>query len=163
MKTEYKYREWIENAYLPSLKGQVLIVGVNAATQHYCKLVNEPNKCATIDSDPEIAKYGSPAMHIIEDFLVLDDRKYDNISIYGLDKKYVPDDEKSWLEWSKKLLIKANSLLKDGGTLFFGGYMSEGWKELLHLPELGNYEELYFVEDNIDGKTCLKWWIRKND
>jgi len=163
METEYKGREWIEKVYLPNLYGSVLLVGINQATKDYPKLVNEPDKCVTVDNNIGNAKFGSPAIHIIADFLVIDKRKYRNVSVYGLDPKYTPSDEESWLEWAKKLLVKADSLLEDGGTLLFGGYMGEGWEKLRLLRELSDYEELYFLAEEINGKTCVKWWIKKNE
>jgi len=164
MDSKYRGREWIEKAYLPSLAGSVLLVGVNEATCHYPKLVRQPDNCVTVDCDPGRAIYGSPAKHIISDFLMLDDTKYDNIAIYGLDGKYTPKDEASWSGWVKKLIRKADKLLNEGGTLLFGGNVEPDWKKIKNMPELRGYEILYFTVDKFgENRTAIKLWLKKRN
>jgi len=157
---EHRGREWIEKVYLPSLAGDALFVGVNKATEHYKDLVS--CNYETLDIKPSNARYGAKIHHVCD---LLDyplTRVFGHIALYGLDPKYTPEDEINWLEWSRRLLRHANILLDKKGTLLFGGYMGEGWGELLSMTELRHYEEIYYKEENVNGKTYLKWWIKKD-
>ena len=62
-------RHAIENCYYPTVKAKtILIVGV----AEYCKatkILPKNNKVYSIDSKPEMARYGSKDMHLVDSIL----------------------------------------------------------------------------------------------
>ena len=157
-------RDWIEQGYLPQLSGRVLWVGVADYTAHYYKLVKNPELFETIDVLPEREKWGSPNNHHVGDFLEFETiRDYDHIGVYGLDPKYTPKDQPSWLDWSFQLIRNADKHLKVGGTLLFGGDVLPRWWMIMYwLREVG-YETLFEREVDINNRKCIKLGLRKGE
>lgn len=155
-------RDWVEQGYLPQLSGRVLWVGVANYTAHYHTLVKDPDLFETIDLLPEREKWGSPNNHHVGDFLDYETiREYDHIGVYGLDPKYTPKDQPSWLDWTLLLIRNADKHLKVGGTLLFGGYVTPRWTEITGFQCLNKYEGLFFREVEINNRKCIKLWLRK--
>jgi len=153
-------RDWIEKGYLPQLAGRVLWVGVAERTKHYHTLVQEPEKFETIDVAPMREKWGAPNNHHVGDFLEFETiREYDHIGLYGLDPMYTPKNEPNWLVWSVKMIEWTLHLLKPGGTLLFGGYTAKRTGEIFLAVQ--DCEKLFVREVNINGRNCLKLWVRK--
>jgi hypothetical protein len=78
-------RRWLEQVYLPSLKGTVLFVGVREYCAGYAKLVQNPETFTTVDPDPEQAKYGGTIHQVCRaEQLVGLGLRYDHVCLFGL-------------------------------------------------------------------------------
>ena len=155
-------REWIEGWYLPRLSGRVLWVGVNADTPKYQQLVRQPERFESIDVSERVASLGSNVRHYVGDFLRHKPSGfYDHIGVYGLDEKYTPKGEVSWVKWSSKLLKKADRMLRPGGTILFGGNVTRDWARLRGIVPIVLYREKFCRSRWVDGRLVLKWWIEK--
>lgn len=162
---QLKGRDWITKAYLPSIDGVALYVGVAEYTKRYQSLASRCDEFHTIDHNQARAEFGSTDLHVIEDFLyfepTVDVGKYDHIAMYGLDPKYTPKEQPNWLVWIEKLARHADEMLRPEGTLLLGGKVELCWKELKRIQPLCNYETIFEREAEIERQLILKWWIRK--
>src|SRR3990167_3224422 len=162
-------RIWLEKKYLPSLKGNILSVGVGSYTVKYTFLTKTPKLFETVDFALDKAQFGSPFGHYVAEFKTFNPGKqFDHISMFGVmghpqDVKtsvYSILDEEGILE----AFEQAHKLLKLGGTLQLGPNCiavpeqnAEFWLNQFRKEFFQKYETLYEAV----GVDNVVWWGRK--
>lgn len=155
-----KNRQWLEEKYLPHIKGEVLFVGTNSATADYKNLYPHNYYFTTVDINPHNAQYQGHK-HYVCDFLDFQShRLFDHISLFGMTPRYVPR-HLTWVNWTKDLLAHAHQLLTPTGTILLGSYLPSNWSHLLTFPLFNSYVTLTRIHIEENNKPLLIWWIRR--
>ncbi len=159
-------RIYLENEYLPTLKGKMLFVGVNYYTEFYHSLTRDPELFETLDVEENVIEYGSPNVHYIGNVLDFKGNgyMYDNVCLFGV-LGHMDDWE---ILKKREEVIKCvqlmDSLVKTGGTLLLGPSTSQNpefdmkfWENIYTMDIFKNYEILLYKKIDIN----YVWYGRK--
>ncbi len=165
-RTVYKtsvVRNYFEYQILPFFSSEnrfkrILIVGIAAFTQHYPLLFKQKEFVRTIDIDPNVAKFSSPQIHIVDSIANIEQHiDQESLDLVLMNGVY------GWGLTSEDVLRKSLSsihmLMNEEGVLVFG------WNEVDPYDPLkirsGNYFDM-FQPYLFKGKSEIKFPVSKN-
>jgi len=165
-KTVYKtsvVRNYFEYQILPFFSSEnrfkrILIVGIAEFTQHYRLLFKQKEFVRTIDIDPNVAKFSSPQIHIVDSIENIEQHiDQDSLDLVLMNGVY------GWglanEDALRKSLSNIHILMKDEGVLVFG------WNEVDPYDPLKirsrNYFDM-FQPYLFKGKSEIKFPTSKN-
>ncbi len=159
-------RIYLENEYLPTLKGKTLFVGTNYYTDFYHRLTQDPELFETLDILESAIEHGSPYKHYICNVLDFKNQGYlyDNVCLFGVLGHMDDWDILKRKEEVIKCMELMDSLVKPGGTLLLGPSASQNieqnmdfWNDIYSMDIFKKYEILYLKKIDIN----YVWYGRK--
>tara|TARA_B100001093_G_scaffold52260_1_gene44320 strand:+ start:6433 stop:7692 length:1260 start_codon:yes stop_codon:yes gene_type:complete len=167
----YSARDFLVKKHLPECESKVLSVGCHHFNRWDHLLIKNPELYYTIDLEKEFQQYGSPYNHETIDFLDYQPKlKFSSIVLFGV--MGIPSSNNNFNKYSlykndNKVIEKMDSLLKKGGTVFFGpDYVIDQsvdgiayWDMFFSSNEI--LKSNYKLESNFEGTCNLVYVFKK--